>query len=77
MAAQVADSMRELRSRLRAVSAAFAMAEISSAAARGDLERVLQQAASAPCRSLQARGGTGAEERLWLCLLAAELPSVS
>ena len=77
MAAQVADSMRELRSRLRAVGAAFVMAEISSAAARGDLERVLQQAASAPCRSLQARGGTGAEERLWWCFLAVELPSVS
>ena len=69
--------MRELRSRLRAVGAAFVMAEISSAAARGDLERMLQHAASARCRSLQARGGTGAEERLWLCFLAVELPSVS
>jgi len=37
MAAKVADSMRELRSRLRAVGAAFAMADISSAAARRDL----------------------------------------
>ena len=76
MATKVAYSMRELRSRLRAVGAAFVMAEISSAAARGDLERVLQQAASAPCRSLQARGGTGAEERLRWCFLAVELPSV-
>ena len=77
MAAKVADSCRELRGWLQAIGAVSAAAEISSAATLGDIVRVLQHRSVRAVLEPSGQGDTGAEERLWWCFLAVELPSVS